>query len=353
MNFRTDEKVYRFQFATPAWFLGVVKTDKFLLDITFSGLDDRRQGAANSSASPYRIRRLTFSFETPALDEKIGVYSSLGWLAWMGEEVSALLGAFYGKLIVNLGHLQAGSIMTYPAHYDRPCWAFEKPPFNDQPRLPAGPMVNLTVADGLLTAYLEKRNPDRMPLILRAAEFYRMSLENYTERPEMAFTLLISTLECLVEVIDHTEGELFDADFLSDLKMIEQYCGLAVRNRITSRLYQVRRKVAHLVDELVTDDFFESRESLNAVLAIKNRDELRSRILAAYDLRSRILHTGDRTGLWIIEQDLAGSEITVAELPIEDAKLKKAIRESVTLAGLERIVSCVLRNAIRRWLESE
>lgn len=112
----------------------------------------------------------------------------------------------------------------------------------------------------------------------------------------------------------------------------------------------MKRKVTALVRDGVPDAFFEQRETPMAWGFIKDRTELVQRIRAAYDIRSRLLHTGDRSGLWYIEHDLQSAEIGVGKPVLEDKQLVKLLHRSVNLVGLERITSCVLRTLIDQWL---
>jgi len=299
---------------------------------------------------PFRRSHFCLSVEVPERDRSASIYPMY---AWVGEEMSALLGAFYGKLILNLDHVQAGRFLTVPSLQERPFHRFDKPPFNDQPRRPNGVEPNLTGADRLVARYVKVAgSDDQLPLLVRAADFYRLALETYDERPELAFAMLISTLEALTALRDYSDNELYDERLLDDLRLIATTCaeGPKIANRLKARLYQVKRKVAALVHDVVPDEFFEQRETTLTWGFIKHRDELIERVRAAYDIRSRLLHTGNRSGLWYIEHDHQGAEYGIGEPVIDDKQLVKLLCRSVNLVGLERITSTVLRTMIAQWL---
>jgi hypothetical protein len=304
------------------------------------------------AANPGAFRRSHFclSVEVPERDKSASTYPMY---SWVGEEMSALLGAFYGKLVLNFGHMQAGMLITVPSIEERPFFRFDKPPFNDRARRPNGVELNLTEAAGIVAKYVKVAgSDDQLPLFVRAAEFYRLALETYGDRPEIAFAMLIATLESLTRLREYSEEELYDENLLNDLRKIAESSGEGpdIVSRLKGRLYQVKRKVTALVGDAVPDAFFEQRETALTWGFIKDRAELIARIRAAYDIRSRLLHTGDRSGLWYIEHDHQGVEVGLGEPVLEDKELVKLLSRSVNLVGLERITSSVLRALIANWL---
>jgi hypothetical protein len=222
MNFKPDENIFRFLFVSPAWFVGATDREDFDLTVSFPSFD--RKGKDELALNgPYSRSKFMLSVEVAPVEKKVGVVQPM--YEWVGEEVSALLGGFYGKLVLNLGHYQAGRFLTVPATWDRPCESHAKPPFNSTPRKPDGPKLELPLAAEMIANYIaDNREDKRLSYVLRACEFYRMALENYHERPEMSFTLLASALESLVEMRAYTDAELYDEKLLSDLAAIQTEC---------------------------------------------------------------------------------------------------------------------------------
>ena len=349
VDLRPPETVFRFLFSSPAHFAGECSGEDFWLTPAFPSFDRRGRELLRIAAGPFRRSHFCFSVEVPERDPTANTYPMYEWL---GEEMSALLGGFYGKLVSNLGHLQAGRLLTVPSSDERPSYRYDKPPFNDRPRRPDGAEPNLTHAAPLVAKYVRVAGTDnQLPLLVRAADFYRLALETYAERPEIAFAMLISTLEVLSALRDYADEELYDEQLLADLKLISASCaeGPNIANRIRGRLYQVKRKVATLVHHTVPNAFFEQRETEMPWGFITDRDELVQRVRAAYDIRSRLLHTGNRSGLWYIEHDHQGEELGAGEPVLDDKNLVKLLTRSVNLVGLERIASTVLRTLITDW----
>lgn len=352
MKFKPNERIFRFLFTSPAWFVGETEKEFFNLTVAFPSFDSKGKELLFFDG-PFGRSTFLLSVEMPPPPtEKAG--SIVPMYEWIGEEASALLCGFYGKLVINLGHYQAGKFLTVPRTWDKICQSYRKPPFNRTPRQPDGPDLDLGLATEIIQNYCtDDRQENDLSLILRACEFYRMALENYDERPEMGFTLLISALESIIDMRLYAEEEMYDEKLQSDFAAIKAECknGEKIVSGLKKRLYQVRRKVAVLVDDFLPDVFFSQRECSLPFAVVKDRHDLRKRVLAAYDIRSRILHTGERSGIGFVAHDHQTSEIGLGRPVMQDNKLADLLCASVNLTGLERITSTVLRCAIKRWLK--
>jgi hypothetical protein len=348
MKFQPEETIFRFLFTSPTYFVGETHQENFSLTVVFPSFDGR--GVIESDGA-YARSSFLLSIEVPKQEAGRGVVTPM--YNQIGDEVSALIGAFFGKLVVNLGHFQAGKYLTIPRTWDKRCNSYAKPPFNGKPRKPYGTSLELSQATQLISAYFDdQREDERLAYLLRACEFYRMALENYDARPEMAFTLLISALESLVELSEFTDSELYDDGLLKDLELVAKHCpdGLKLVSRLRGRLRQIKRRVALLVDKFTPDSFFDQREALISFGVIKDRAELKSRIRAAYDIRSRLLHTGNRSGIEHIAHSYQECEVILGVPVLPDSSLVKQLCDSLNLTGLERVTATVLRTAIEKSL---
>lgn len=183
MSFKPDETIFRFLFTSPAHIVGAADEQDFALTVVFPSFDHR--STALDFQGPYARTRIMLSIRVPELDKKI--LAGRPMYTWIADEASALFGAYLGKLVINLGHMQAGPFLTVPRAWDRSCRSHDKPPFNNRTRKPNGAELNLAQCMPVLRAYVTgSRDDKRLAYILRASEFYRMGLENYDERPEMA-----------------------------------------------------------------------------------------------------------------------------------------------------------------------
>lgn len=346
---RVPEGVFRFLFASPAYFTAAFEKRDFALTVVFRSFD--RRAGTWAFDGPYARSTFMLSFEVPVPEKRAGIV--IPQYNHVGEEVSALIGAFFGKFVVNCGHMQSGNHLTVPYMWDSPCNSHAHPAFNQQPRKPDGTDLQLTHVEKLLEVYFyQGTGNEALDRILRGAEFYRMALENFYERPEMSFTLLLSALEALLDLHNYTDDEKYDETLKAQLAQIAAQCmdGAKLVESLKSRFYQIRRRVAAFVDAYIPDTYFTQSEARESWASLQKRADLRPRVLAAYDVRSRLLHTGDRTGIWALTHSSMGEETCLGTPVLDDEKLKKLITSSLSLVGLERVTSTVLRCAIQRHL---
>ncbi len=301
-------------------------------------------------AHPHRCFHFALSIRVPK-HESTGNFQVVETYSWMPEQVSMLLTGFYGKLIRSHGHIQQGYHIAVPDLAVPPQPDFNAPPFNDQPRKPNGPGLNLQKAQNLIEAYLFSTPDDSvLPKLLSACTFYHLALENWSGRSVLAYTSLVSSVEALLELRTYEESELFDEQRLRDFKAIEESVpdGEKIVRRLKGSLYSIRRMFAQFLIERLPDNHFSERECPEFMALTKER--LNQAAKAAYDIRSRFVHTGDPTALGFLSFNHQNTEIQLGEPVIADAELKKLISRSPTLAGLERIVATLLRVEILRWL---
>jgi hypothetical protein len=159
-------------------------------------------------------------------------------------------------------------------------------------------------------------------------------------------------LEAIIELRTYTDDEKYDTVLQEYLAIIAAECkeGAKIVSNLKNRLYQIRRKVVKLVDAFIPDEFFQQREAREAFVTIKSRDELKDRVLASYDLRSKFLHTGNRTSISHLTYDVMGEEYVLGTPVLPDQELVKLLVKCLTLAGLERVTSTVLRSVIQKHL---
>lgn len=344
-SLRPEENVFRFVFSSSAYFVGECDGEAF--NLTFAFPSWSRQSAFNQHT--FEASHFVLSIRT---EKRNAASIHIPTYEWVGEELSALLCITFGKLIVNLGHIQSGFSLCVPVETKPPIGDRWRTPFNGTPRKPNGPELNLTTAKGMIDCYIADRGDERLGYILRAAEFYRAALENFHKRAELSLTLFCSALEAVLPLRQYTERELFDENLLQMLTSIETLPnGRQISEAVKSRLFQIKRKVAALVTHYVPDSFFTERESEVEWGVIKDREDLLARIRRVYDLRSMVLHTGNREGLWFLEHDHGRSEIGLGAPSIDNKDLKKALAGGLTLTGLERVTWSVLRAALSEWID--
>jgi len=338
-DLKPEESVFRFLFASPAYFVGECHGKGYYLSVAFQA--QRWQlGTQYAGDSTFIL-----SIRTPQHDKKSIVFDTYGLV---GEEVSALLGAFYGKLVVNLGHTQCGFVFMVPTACRTSIVDKVRMPFNSDIRKPRGPALNLAVSQPVIERYIAYQTNEQTITILRAAEFYRSALENVHNRPEISLALFCSTLEALLPLRTYTNYEIYDEAIAEAFVAIATYCpkGDRLVRGLKSRLFQIKRKIAVLVAQYIPDDFFVEREAIDTPAVVRDRSELVARVRQIYDIRSKVLHMGDRSGIGYLAHEWQRSEIGLGTPSPDTMGLAKAL----SLTGLERVVSTVLRGVIAEWL---
>lgn len=344
-DLQLDETICRYLFASPAHFVGECAGPGFYLTHAFASWGHREASTQENRGSTFALSVRTEQRSTQSV--RVETYE------WVGDEASSLLGAFFGKLIHNLGHIQCGSIQTVPSTILRPIRDKSRPPFNSLSRRPGGPEINLVHADRVIQKYVTNPRDERLQLLLRASEFYRTALDTLETRPEVALAMLCSTLEALLPLKSFTEDELYDDSLKATFKEIAKSCkhGSRIVQGLKSRLFQIRRKVVALVNYYLPEAYFEQHEAAIDWMVPKDRDELLFRIKHVYDMRSTILHTGNVTGLWYLQQHHQNSEVGVGSPVLGERDLEKTLSRSLNLTGMERVTSTILRCAISEWLD--
>jgi Apea-like HEPN len=184
-------------------------------------------------------------------------------------------------------------------------------------------------------------------ILTAASGFYARALRAAEDDPETAFLHLITCGEILSEFFRYEEDKLFlcRKELLRDFAEIAAKLddGEKVVKRIKSNISHVKRRFTLTITSLLSEPFFAKHESREAHYALE-ADNIKRRVKAAYDLRSRYVHTGISFGRWVGHVTQHVEEVQTGSPVIEDKEFKKIISQSPTLIGLERIMRfCLLR----------
>lgn len=104
---------------------------------------------------------------------------------------------------------------------------------------------------------------------------------------------------------------------------------------------QIKRKFLITFMDLIDDSFFDRTEATQQYAAFK-KDDFRSNLAAAYDLRSRYVHTGERFGKWVEARGGRLEEIIPGTPYGPPADLVKILDKAPTFIGMERVVRYAL-----------
>lgn len=224
-----------------------------------------------------------------------------------------------------------------------------------QPRLPQNshdPRCDISIPLNLVEIakvepLLRSDQDERFITFLQTAgRFYLQALQNFEERPDVAYLNLITAGEVLSNYYSYDKDELLDTQAKDILRQIALASdnGPELADQIKGRLFQVKRRFLRTIDDLLTDPFFAESEAKQDFLRLKKED-IQSRLSAAYDLRSQYVHSGLPFGKWGARM-LSGEvcEVQYGKPVVGDETFEKALAKAPTYFGLERIIRyCLLR----------
>ena len=335
MTLRPKEDITKILLSTPSYLTGTYEEDDFLLSIAFD--DNFRYG-------PNDKEYFVLVAKTPPLNRSAGAiipdYSAIG------DVFCIYLSILYGKRFDNHGMIESIGNFRLP---NFPSYSLYTPtlPFNSRmprPDLEIPPSLHeiRRIAPLLLEGQLD---PRFKRFLISAGRFYLHALQHAESQPEIAFLDLITCGEILSYFYNYNQEDLLDDKMKVDLIRIEKEIkgGSALVRHIRSRLFSVKRRFVKTVLYLLNSYFFQQSES-KEIYERFNQEDISKRIKAAYDLRSRYVHTGVNFGKWIEPHPRFNNEIQMGTPLIDDRELKMILVWSPTIIGMERIMRfCLLR----------
>lgn len=260
------------------------------------------------------------------------------------DMLCAFLSVLYGKRFDSHGLLEGTGL------FRRPDMSLEfslctptLPQNSHSPRKDLEIPLNLSefrrIAPLLLEDNVERR---LLQTTTTACQFYQQALQNFECHPETAYLNLITCGEIISGFYEYQNEELLDDNAKDILRQIKDGLenGEKVARQVTARLKQVKRRFVTTITRLVNDYFFERSESKDALGSLK-KDDFAQRVGAAYDLRSKYVHTGIPFGGWV---SMLRHEIQVGRPVVQDNDYGKVLARAPTYLGLERVMRfCLLR----------
>ncbi len=342
-----DENTVVFLFSSSAHFVGSAEATQCKVHHCWPSFNAKDRKLKFQQGPLYRCD-FALSVKFPA-KERTGGFAIIETYEWLGDRVAPLLSCVYGKLIEYRGQLQSAGHLTLPNLETSINPSFEEPPFNSKPRTATKTELNFKNLNHLLEKILFEESEEKQMLI-NAGMFYQLALENWVNRPALAYSSLISSLEAVLPLRDYTNKELFDDRRIKDFELIQSLPdGDKIVNRFKGSLYSIRRKLGIFVTDKLPETFFEEPECKHDNGLLK-KENLGKAMKAAYDLRSKFLHTGNSIGYWPLEQTSDGLEVPMRGAVIHDRAVEKLVNNTVTLTGLERITSTILNVLCHEYL---
>lgn len=340
---RPDASVQKILISTPSRLVGELDGGDYLLTHAWPDLSARdtraRMDEGPSSRSAY-----LFVFRTEVPDKKPGGilpdYSSVG------PVICSYLAVIFGKRFDSHGLTEGIGFYHIPEQRHYFNISDHRLPFNSH--APRGDLnIELNLAEAhVLHPLFSMDHSDNIRFIRAfqsASKFYLQALQNFESDAEVAYLHLITAIEVLSSFYEFDEGELINSDLIDYLRRIASELdeGEKIANAVRSRIYSVRRRFLKTTMRLLNKNFYEGSEAEREFERLK-MDDIDTRILAAYDLRSRYVHTGAPFGPWIQRGRI--EEVQLGKPVVNDNDYGKILHRAPTFIGLERIVRyCLLR----------
>ena len=313
---RPMDTVQKMLISTTSRMTGEYENDGLLITHAWPPLQSRasamRLTETHMSRSGYVI-----AFETLPIGKKPGVV--VPNYAPTGEIITAYLSVLFGKRFDCHGLFEGSGFYQIPefGSYDTPC--NPKLPFNSHAtrrcfsvplEISQFSMIQATVASSANEPDLTRANA--------ACKFYMQALQNAEHNAEVAYLHLITT------------GEIVSGGFrYRDAKGVKGKFVKALCSLLDGGFYLV--------------------SGTDSALRMFDPNRIEQSVGAAYDLRSRYVHTGAPFGIWVDPtMHIADGDLQVGMPVVKDKDLGRVLAEAPTFLGLERLV----RYCILKWMAS-
>lgn len=341
-HLRPDASVQKLLLSTPAHFVGEFDTPDMLITHAWPPLyTGRRQWFGNGGDSLSRTA-IVLAFRTPPPEEPapglvIPNYENAG------EVLASLLSVLFGKKFENHGPFEMSGSFGMPdlAAFATPC----EPRFrqNDgRPRVDRPVPLDLREVRRIAPILGAPRDDHRVASFLSAARFYRRALLSIENDAEGAYLNLITAGEIISNFHAPSEEEALDEEARTALARIanEMEDGDRLATFLRGRLRGIKRRFVGAITSMVDDSFFDRWEAENQWGSFK-KEGFPGRIAAAYDLRSRFVHSGYPFGHWI-NLRMSEYEVQLGEPMVADREMAKILAKAPLFSGLERVTRYVL-----------
>ena len=302
-----------------------------------SGLARTVEGASSRNA-------FMCVFQTPLDETPVGMpHPDYSYLA---ENLTHLLSVLFGKRFDNQGLIQTQGSFRLPDLSQYAQFARSSFPHNSHnPRVDFQIPLNLEQV-ARLEPLLKAGSADHPParLFQTAAKFYCLALRSFESDSEIAYLHLITALEILAGGDERSNHEFLDEDTKGHLATIRQELqnGEKIAKQFESRMRQIKRRFADFVQSSITQEFFSRTENLWSEGCFELHAFSKT-VAAAYDLRSKYVHTGVPFGALVgIDAGTSNQELRTVPAPTQDKELAKILKVAPTLVGLARVTRCCL-----------
>ena len=343
-----DEHIQKALFSTTSRLADHYRTRDTLVTQVRAGLHDR-SATLRTSESPVSRSAYVVAFRTPPYTgEGAGVI--IPDYSYAADSFCNYLSVLFGKRFDNHGLLEGSGFFRLVDLASMNAVCTPTLPHNShKPRVDFSTDLNLGTLARMHSLFAFASLDVRFLQHFRtAAKFYAQALRAWEQDAEAAYLDLVTAGEVLSNFFEYDKYLLLDEEAEKMVALIRKHVpnGDDVAGKFASKLRAIKKRFVRTILNFVTPDFFERTESTygNGKFDLSTFERT---IGAAYDLRSRHLHTGAPFGFWVCRLTNGGNEEVQTGLPVDqDADLAKALARAPTLVGLERVIRfCLLRFA--------
>lgn len=346
-SLRPDPTIHKLLISTTSRLVGEYESDSILISHAWQHFSSSSV-RARESESPASRNAFVVVIRTESVDKKTVImfpdYSHVG------DMICAYLSVLFGKRFDFHGLTEGSGMFNAPdmSLYSSLC--NHKLVFNSHSPRTCFPvplnMAHFSVLEDIFNG--TKLDRGFITKLRAACKFYLQALQNAEHEPEVAYLHLITAGEIISGHFEFEANKLIDSDMLESLSSIEEGLenGKKIARQIISRLFSVKRKFINSLCALIDDEFFNTNGIESELGRLKPQD-FEKRISAAYDLRSKYVHTGVPFGIWIRPQ-ADNYEVQVGTPVVEDKEFKKTLAMAPNFNGLERVI----RYAILKFMVS-
>ena len=334
---KPNRNVQKFLISSTCRFTGEFEADDLLVAHAWPGLQDRAALARISEDSGAR-KALALVFRTDPEDHGGVVIPQYDHF---GDILCAYLSVLYGKRFDNHGAVESSGFFRLPDFGSFEAFCDPALPQNaHRPRSDCGVPLVLNEMHSLMPLLFSRTGRSDAAVAFRgAAKFYHQALQAAEHDIEVAYLHLITAGEILSSAVEIPANSLVDAQTRALLARIESEMQDGARSAriVRSKLRSVKRRFVAALDALVDGAFFNRSEAEQPFAQLKARSFIKV-LGAAYDLRSRYVHTGRSFGAWIAPRGLNNEEIQIGRPVVDDKEFGRVLATAPTYIGLERVI---------------
>lgn len=343
MTLRPNKTDYKTLLSTTSQLVGEFESSGMLLTHAWPDFLDR-SFAARRTEGPASRCAFVFAFHVPEKPAQAG--DIVEDFSHVGDALCACLTVLFGKRFDHHGLIEGRGIFHVPnlVQFGHLC-RHNLPHNSHSPRPDFAVPLNLAEVSRLLPLLTGSLDKKFSTTFHTCAKFYLQAIRNAESEPEVAYLHLITAGEILSNHYEYEKTDLLDDTIKAALAIIENIPthGPKIARLFSGRLRQIKRRFLITFENLIDDDFFQRSESSDATFSF-HRESFMERLAAAYDLRSRYVHTGIPFGHWASATQAGQNSEILCGTPVvrDDPRLGKLLELAPTLIGLERIIRYAL-----------